>query len=329
MKQGITLYSLTNEWVSRQYDLETMLDRVASMGLGPGVEIVGFQSIREFPDVSIEFTRLWNKLMDKYDLVPSCLGSNVDVAHRSDRLLSVDEMADSLIRQFRVARELGFPVVRIQIGANDDVIRAVTPKADEWNLKLGMELHAPEGPCTPNIMKVRALYDDIGSPNLGFIPDFSSTMHSVPPGYLEDLVKQGMPSEFAHLLVKEWSGEGAPFVRFGRFAEAAKAAGIPQELIDASMMAFTMFGREPIEGWRELAGRVFHVHGKNYEFDNDGNEPSIDYPGIVKILKDINFDGYISTEWEGHVFKGPGEADSFEEVAKHQALIRRCLQSLG
>lgn len=323
MKQGITLYSLTNEWVTRQYDFESLVAKVAERGLGSGVELVGFQSIREFPDVSQEFTALWHGLVEKYDLVPTSLGSNVDVAHRSDRLLTTDEMTDSLLRQMRVARELGFSIVRIQIGANEDVIRRVTPKAEEWGLKLGMELHAPEGACTPKIMAVRDLYDSIGSPNLGFIPDFSATMHAVPPGYLADLIAQGMPQEFADLLVAEWASEGAPFERYGRFAGAAGAAGVPKPVIDAAMMAFTMFGREPIESWRELAGRVFHVHGKCYGFDAEGNEPSIDYPAIVSLLEDIEFDGYVSTEWEGHAFLGPDQADGFDEVAKHQALIRR------
>ena len=325
INQGITLYSLTNEWMTRQYDFESLVTKVAELKLGPGVEIVGFQSIRGFPDVSLEFTRTWNKLVEKYDLVPSCMASNVDIAHRSDRLLSVEEMTASLIRQFQVAKDLGFSIVRIQIGANEDVIRAVTPIAERLGLRLGMELHAPEGPCTPNIMRVRELYDEIGSPNLGFIPDFSSTMHSVPPGFLKDIIHEGMPEEFADRLVEEWLGEGQSFVRFGRFKDAAAAAGIDKATYDKGMLAFAMFGREDIEGWRELARRVFHVHGKCYEFDQNGFEPSIDYPGIVKILQDIDFDGYISTEWEGHAFLGPNDADAFAEVAKHQALIRQIL----
>lgn len=325
MKQGITLYSLTNEWVTRQYDFESLIAKVAERELGPGVELVGFQSIREFPDVSPEFVALWLRLVEQYDLVPTCLGSNVDVAHRSDRLLTADEMTDSLLRQMRVAVELGFPVVRIQIGASAEVIERVAPKADEWGLKLGMELHAPEGARTPKIMAVRELYDRIGSPNFGFIPDFSSTMHAVPPGYLVHLRAMGMPPEFAELLVNEWAGEGAPFERYGRFATAATAAGVDKAVVEAAMMAFTMFGREPVEAWRELDGRIFHVHGKCYGFDEQGIEPSIDYVSIVRLLDEIGYDGYISTEWEGHAFLGPDQADSFAEVAKHQALVRRVL----
>lgn len=325
MKTGITLYSATNEWVTRAYDLEGLLAAVAERGLGPGVEIVGFQTIPTFPDVSDDFVREWERLVAKYDLVPTCLGSNIDVAQRSDRLLSDDEMVASLERQLATAAKLGFGIVRIQIGANEAVIERVVPTAERLGLKLGMELHAPEGACTPAIMKVREAYDRIGSDVLGFIPDFSATMRAVPPDELADLVRLGLPQEWVHRLVAEWEGVGAPFERFGRFAAAAGGAGVPKEVIDAATMVFTMHGREPAESWRELAGRIVHVHGKCYGFDETGDEPSIDYPAIISLLDEIGYDGWISTEWEGHAFTGPGEVDSLDLVAAQQALVRRVL----
>ena len=326
--QGLTLYSMTNEWVTRQYDLESLVAKVAERGLGPGVEIVGFQSIRGFPELTGEFVSLWERLVDRYDIVPTCLASNIDVALRGDRLLTEDEMEAYLLRQMRAARELGFGVVRIQIGASPEVIERVTPVAEDWGLKLGMELHAPEGPRTAHILPVRELYDRIGSPNLGFIPDFSATMRAIPSGLLAELRTVGMTEPLIGRLVAEWEGEGAPFERYGRFAAAAEEAGIPKPAISGAMMVFTMFGREPVESWRDIADRIVHVHGKCYEFDPEtGDEPSIDYPGIIGLLDDIGCDGYISTEWEGHSFKGPDDADSFDEVAKHHSLIRRILDT--
>lgn len=325
MKTGITLYSATNEWVTRRYDLESLLAAVAERGIGPGVEIVGFQSIPTFPDVPEDFVRDWDRLLTKYDLVPTCLGSNIDVAQRTDRLLSDDEMMASLERQLDTAHRLGFGVVRIQIGANERVIEKVTPTAEKRDIKLGMELHAPEGARTPAILKVRAAYDRIGSPCLGFIPDFSATMRAVPPGELDQLASLGLAQEWIDRLIAEWEGTGAPFERFGRFAAAAAADGVPQPAIDAATMVFTMFGREPVESWRDIADQIVHVHGKCYGFDESGNEPSIDYPAIINLLADVDYRGWISTEWEGHVFMGPGTVDSLDVVAQQQALVNRVL----
>ena len=46
---GVTLYSFTNEWLTRQFELDSLLREVAARGLGPNIEIIGFQSFKEFP----------------------------------------------------------------------------------------------------------------------------------------------------------------------------------------------------------------------------------------------------------------------------------------
>ena len=50
---GVTLYSMTNEWLARRFTLEQLLATVAELDLGPGVEMVGFQSLRGFPHVDV------------------------------------------------------------------------------------------------------------------------------------------------------------------------------------------------------------------------------------------------------------------------------------
>ena len=57
---------------------------------------------------------------------------------------------------------------------------------------------------------------------------------------------------------------------------------------------FTMHGHEPAESWAEIVPQVVHVHGKFYEIDETGQEPSIDIPSIMKLFVDV---GYISSEW--------------------------------
>jgi hypothetical protein len=47
---GVTLYSMTNEWLAGRYTLPGLVDEVGRRGLGPGVEVIGFQSLRGFPD---------------------------------------------------------------------------------------------------------------------------------------------------------------------------------------------------------------------------------------------------------------------------------------
>jgi hypothetical protein len=67
-------------------------------------------------------------------------------------------------------------------------------------------------------------------------------------------------------------------------------------------MVLTMHGRMDPSRWEELMPQVVHVHGKFYEIDEDGNEPSIDHETIMDVLVRAGYTGYISSEWEGHAY---------------------------
>ncbi len=88
---GATLFSFTKEWKQRLYDFDSLIARVAELGLGPSVEVVGFQTFRGFPEVTDEFAGHFRSLMDRCELIPSCLGANLDVGIRKSRLMTSDE----------------------------------------------------------------------------------------------------------------------------------------------------------------------------------------------------------------------------------------------
>lgn len=329
IKLGITLYSLSNEWVTGAYTLDSLVARVAEAGIGPGIEIVGFQSIRGFPEVSSDFVTNWRRMLDEHGLEASCLGSNIDVAIRSDRFLTTEESADYLARQIRTASLLGFPVVRIQMGATPAVIEKVTPLAEKAGIRLGMEIHAPEGAQTPAVLRIREAYDRIGSENLGFIPDFSSTMHSIPAGQIEAFIAAGMPEDLGPELQSIWKKAGHPQERFGEFADLARSRDVAEDVIQSVQIGFSMFGHEDPATWIELVPQTFHVHAKFYDIDDAGTEPSIDYATIIPQLVAGGYRGYISSEWEGHGFRDVGEVDPIELLRRHHDLERRVLAAAG
>ena len=41
------------------------------------------------------------------------------------------------------------------------------------------------------------------------------------------------------------------------------------------------------------------ISAKSYAFDNDGNETTLPYPEIIKVIQASNYDGYIGVEYEG------------------------------
>ncbi|HTX78353.1 MAG TPA: TIM barrel protein [Longilinea sp.] len=320
---GTTLYSFTNEWQQRLYTLDQMVEKVAELKLGPAVEVVGFQSFRTYPDVTDEFARHFRDLLDKHSLIPSCLGANLDFGRRKDRLMTDEEKLAYIQRQLVTANKLGYPVMRIQNSAGPKVFEALEPLARRAKVHVACELHSPLSVDNPEVVELRTTFDRIGSEYLGFIPDFSTSMTSVPEVYWSDLREVGASEELIEAAKTIWNSNQSNGEKFGDLAEAAAHYGANPAVGGQLNMAMTMFGRMPVDGWRELLPYARHIHGKFYHVDETGKEPSIPYPDLIKLLKDTGYQGTISAEWEGHAFTD--RPIGFEEVSAWRTMCDRLL----
>jgi sugar phosphate isomerase/epimerase len=321
LRLGTSLFSLTNAFYSRRYSLEELIARVAELRLGPGLEMVGFQSIRGFPQVTEEFAGHFRELLSRHGLEPSCLGTNADVALRRDRRMNEDESVAYHEAQIRAAAKLGFPVTRVQIGAGTAVLRRLVPLAEQVQVKLGIEIHAPQGVDTPEVLEFREMYEEVDSPFLGFVPDFGACARGVPNGLVERARKLGASDELVDLALGIWHGEGEQ--KGAEFRERASRLGEDPAAVIAIGIIFNILGRKDPQSWKEIMPQVVHLHGKFYEFDAAGNETSIPYDELIPVFRDGGYSGYLSNEWEGTIFS---DEDGFEEIQKHHALCRRILE---
>lgn len=323
---GVTLYSMTNEWRAGRFSLPELVDEVGRRRLGPGVEVIGFQSLRGFPSrVSDEDLRSLRDAIERNELVPTSLAANADVARKADAWMAPDESVEYMRPQIELAGRLGFPVVRIQIGLTPEVLEKLEPIAARAKVHLGMEVHAPEGPNTAKVQATREVYERIDSEWLGFIPDFSACMRAIPPGMLDKLKRSGLSAAGIDALVRAWQASGPPFQRYGAFAEEAKQLGEPALPIGQATLVFTMFGRENLQDWREVLPRVRHIHGKFYDVDENLTSPSIDYEALMQLFGEADATFSMSSEWEGHAYLDADEQDAFEIVARHHDMCRRFL----
>jgi hypothetical protein len=320
---GVTLFSFTNEWQQRLYTLEEMVARVAEMGLGPGVEVVGFQSFRSFPDVPDEEAKRFRALLDKHGLIPSCLGANIDMGRRKDRLMSDDEIYDYARRQLISTQKLGFNVVRLQSSVGVRTLERILPLAETYQIQLAIELHSPLNIYHPEVIEMRQAFDRLGSPYLGFIPDFSTTMTSVPEGHWNNLRRAGAPEGLIETAKEIWKTDDPIPVKFGALAEASARFKASPAVSGQMPLVMTMFGHAPVETWREILPYARHIHGKYYEVNADGVEPSIPYPALMALLKREGYQGTISAEWEGQAFTE--EPIGFQQVAAWHAMCERLL----
>lgn len=323
-KLSTTLFALTNEWLSREYTFESLVAKTVELGFGPGLEIVGFQSVRGYPNLDPEFERSFKNLVERYELEPSCLSANIDMARRPDRLMTQDEVKESLAAQVEFGRRLGFPVVKAQ-KIEDDLYPWAADLADKAGVKLGIEIHAPVFVEHPLVVGLREVYDRIDSPALGFVPDWSSTMTALPTGQLRAFERNGLTREQTDFLRELWDRGGAPHELFEEFADKARSEGATEQAINQVRIVFSMFAHNDPRGWLELMPRVVHVHAKFYELEADGTDPSIPHRELFDVLVEGGYEGYVSSEWEAHAWADMDDQDGFEMVRRHQELYRKLL----
>lgn len=322
-KLGVTLYSFSAEWAAGQYDLESMLARVGELGIGPGVEIMASQTVRTYPHTGDDFIKQWLGLCDKYGFEPSAYGTNLDMGRNRAKEMTLDEEYEFVLTQIEAGAKMRFPVIKIQ-SAGGELLEKLLPHAERLNVKLGYEIHAPEGPNTPKIMKIRETYDKIGSPLLGFVPDFSSTMYSMGRTMLQAFRDKGLDEAAIAKVQEVWLKDTPVFERITEFVTYLEGRGLdPNMLGPFGRMAFNMNGHIAPEEWNDIMGQIVHVHAKFFDMNPDGQVDAIDYPKHVRILAEGGYDGYISSEWEGHAFADLGVMDPFIVVKQQQDLMKK------
>lgn len=325
MQLGATLYAFTNEWLTRQYDLEGLLREVAARGLGPNIEVIGFQSFKEFPDVSDEFAAWFKDTVEEIGLNP------VSCAINSDRFLKPGQQPiddASLVeyhkRQLRSAKKLGFSLVRFQFALPVELLPEIAPYAEELDMRMGVEVHAPMWAGHPAVQAYGEMYDKLDTPVLGWIPDFGGTASRIPESMLDAARKAGASEELIAKLKEVWVEPGMSHEKAGRFREWALGAGHAPAHIQAASLAFFILSNNDPKSWESMVDRTIHIHGKFYGVDENLVEEAIDYETILPLFQAGGFRGTMVSEWEGHAYD---TRDAFEQVARHQAMCRRILDS--
>ncbi|MCX7675890.1 MAG: sugar phosphate isomerase/epimerase [Alteraurantiacibacter sp.] len=320
-KVGVTLYSFTNEWLTRRFDLDGLLAEVAQRKLGPNIEIIGFQSFGEFPDVSDAFAAQFRQMMAENGLNP------VSCAINSDRFLRpgqqpIDDAAlvEYHKRQLRSARKLGFSLVRFQFALPVHLLPEIVPCAEELDIRMGVEVHAPMWAGHPAVQAYGEMYDKLDTPYLGWIPDFGGTASRIPESMLDAARTKGAREDLLDKLKEIWREGGMSHEKAGRLREWGLAHGHEPQHIQAASLAFFILSNHDPKSWAALVDRTIHIHGKFYGVSEDLVEEAIDYDTILPLFRDGGFTGTMVSEWEGHAYD---TRDAFEQVRRHQAMARR------
>jgi sugar phosphate isomerase/epimerase len=239
--------------------------------------------------------------------------------------MTLDEEVVFVEEQLESARKLRFKVLRVGSDVKPAVLEKLVPACERTGVTIGIEIHSPETSTTPKVLAFQELFDRLGTPYLGFIPDFGATMIDIPPGFLRSLRRDGVTPELIDLLVRIWHDDTDISEKRPTFVQGAIAMGADPATISKMMVGLALFGRGTPRSWLDMMPHIVHIHGKFYEFDEAGNAAAVPYPELIATLKEAGYQGYMSLEWEGHIWMDT--LDGFTAVKMQHDLCERLMAS--
>ena len=319
IKRGVSLYSYQTETFLGRMTLEDCIRVTTEMG-ADGIEIVGEQTFWGWPEATVDPAAIetWRRLIKTYEATPVSHDFMLDYKRYKGRPMPFEEQVASVKRDIDFGSLLGMKYVRSLVSVAPEVLVAAAPYAEEKDIKILLEVHAPLHFDHPWIVRHAEAYERSGSNALGFLPDMGMFLARFPRVWKERFVRNGCPqhiadyidqayedrtlSEYVVLAVRDMGGEGPALA----MAETLRhnAAFEPKRMLD-------------------YMPRIHNVHGKFYEMTEDFVEYSIPYDEIVTVLKKGGYAGYICSEYEGNRWiEDVQQVDSVEQVRRQQLMLK-------
>ncbi len=298
IKLGISLYCFTNEYATGQFTFEDCVRTAAEMG-ARAYEIVGAQMVPSYPNVSDEFLEEVNRCEALYGIRPISYGANMDRGMIKGRSLDLDEMIQRCIIDIKSAAKLGCKILRQQYLFTAEGLRQIEPYARMYDVKVGIELHNPETPSTPEMQPFIQVIKDLGSEYIGLIPDFGSFATKPNKPHWDKALEAGADEEHLKLAASmRYDG-----LAYNEALEKLQEVGVHPAVFVAlqGMYGFVTFYNKPdLEGLARIMPYCIHFHGKFHYLSENNEEASIPYPDILKVIDNSDFSGYIVSEYEAH-----------------------------
>lgn len=309
IKLGATLFCYGTDYARYEYDFEECVKQAALAGAS-GYEIVATQMIPSYPNVSDEFLGLVQRLKAEYGIGPVGYGANNDRGMRHDRDLTDDEMLADTILDLKAANRLGCKVMRSQYMLSPQAFERLASYAELFDVRVGIEIHNPETPLSPNMQEYLKVIQRTGSHYLGFVPDFGCFATAPNKPKWDKALAQGVKEE--HLkLAAECRYQNMPIEETRqKLMEAGADPAIEDNL--QGMYGFVQFRpreefKRLLEDLKTILPYCFEMHGKFHYLSEDCVEPSIPYEDIFAMLKETDYSGYIICEYEDELGCGGRE----------------------
>ncbi|MCQ2558280.1 MAG: sugar phosphate isomerase/epimerase [Oscillospiraceae bacterium] len=329
VKHSITLYGFGEPYMRGEYTFEDVLQKAKRLN-ADGIEIVAPQMVPGHPNPSEDWIAYFKDCCQKFELDPVCYSVYIDSGKHKGRFLNFDERFAETINEMEVAKKLGCKIVRSQDALLPTTMEKLLPYVEELGLHLAIELHGPWSPSTPVFQEYYELFERKNSDAIGVVPDFSAFCSGAP-----ETVLNAFPDDCCHKdilmkinklyasteipeedLVKMILAEGGDEVDV--LLCKKRIFSIPR---DSHMGAIYYRTQPDYEGFRNMMRHAKYVHGKFFYVNEDLECQGIDYPKYVQIMKEVGFNGYIASEYEGNHFDNTISDEV--QIARHMQMLEK------
>ncbi|WP_245646434.1 sugar phosphate isomerase/epimerase family protein [Sphingobium abikonense] len=321
VKRGVSLYSFQEEMFLGQMTIEDCVAFAASIG-ATGIEILPEQNMPSFPNIDDRQVAWWKELMVKHGTELTCYDMFLDTKVRKDRWMTDEEQIDSIRRDLILCNRLGVRNMRVLVFVRPDILERCVPYAEELDVHMGVEVHAPWHMEHAWILRTVEVADRLGTKHLGLLPDMGIFMKHYPPVYRDRFIRQGARPEVAQFIVEQH--EQKIMAEYTIYEVAVKMKGNPAEVRMAEILRHQPFANP--KRIRDYIPYFRHIQAKFYEMTEDDRDPTHAYDEVIPELVAGGWDGYLSSEYEGNRWiQDVQTVDSREQVRRQHRMFERLI----
>lgn len=321
IERGVSLYSFQEELFLGTMSVEDCIAFAASIG-AKGIEVLPEQNMPEFPNLTDADVARWQDMLARHGAHFTCYDMFLDTKLRKDRLMSDDEQVESIVRDLRLANRLGIRRMRVLVFVRPDILARCVPFAEELDVHMGVEVHAPWHLEHAWILRTIEVADRLGTRHLGILPDMGIFMKHYPPAFRARFEREGARTDIAQFIVD--SHEAKIMAEYTIYEVAVKMQGNPAEVRMAETLRHAPYANP--KRIADYAPYFHHIQAKFYEMDADCTDPAIAYDEVIDALTACGWQGTLSSEYEGNRWvQDAFPVDSREQVRRQHVMFERLI----
>ncbi len=333
IKFGVSFYSYQAAYAAGKMTVEDCIKALSDLPGADGIEILTART--PHPPVSYPYPTekelaYWFELMDRFGTKPVAFDSEIRGKEFMKYLTNPDrETYDTQMKALKddidFTAALGCTIMRAPnlFGIYSEVIEDSLGYAESKNVSICMEVHAPLLLKGPFVTSYIEMIERTGTKFAGIVPDLAIFTKKINQPLIDKALRDGAEQEIVDEIQRTFAENRGRDL--SDFAEEIKAKTTNEATLSVLNAGLRLPWNDP-EELRDFARYIKHVHGKFYHMTEDCVDEGIACEEVYKVLKDIGFDGYICSEFEGQrYYPEDNMVDEVEQVRRHHVQMHRCL----